>query len=92
MVAVSAYISFASYFAPIMVILGASCGMIFTMYLLKKYKVALPAIPPLFAFISLFLAILFAINDVGDYKVWLSFLLLAVATIALLMQKLRSEP
>ena len=69
MLAVSAYISFLSYFAAVMIILGAASGMIFTMYLLKRYKVALPAIPPLFAFINLFLAVLFAINNVQAYKI-----------------------
>jgi hypothetical protein len=90
MVAVSAYISFLSYFAAVMVIVGAACGMVFTMYLLKRYKVALPAIPPLFAFICLFLGILFAINDFAQYMVWIGFFLLFILTTAALLQKLRS--
>ena len=90
MLAVAAYISFLSYFAAMMVVLGAASGMIFTMYLLKKYKVALPAIPPLFAFINLFLAVLFAINDVQQYGLWLGFLTIFIVTILLLLNKLNS--
>ncbi len=89
MVAVGAYISFASYFAAVMVVIGAAFGMLFTMYLLKKYKVALPAIPPLFAFINLSLAVLFMINDFGNIKLWLSFLMMFAAMSLLLLQKLR---
>ena len=90
MLAVAAYISFLSYFAAMMIVLGAASGMIFTMYLLKKYKVALPAIPPLFAFINLFLAALFAINDVEQYGLWLEFLTIFIVTILLLLNKLNS--
>ncbi len=90
MVAVSAYVSFLSYFAAIMIIAGGACGMVFTMYLLKRYKVALPAIPPLFAFICLFLGLLFAINDIWQYQVWLGFFALFAMTVFILMQKLRS--
>ena len=89
MVAVSAYISFLSYFAAIMVIAGGACGMVFTMYLLKRYKVALPAIPPLFAFICLFLGLLFAINDIWQYQIWLGFFALFAITVLVLIQKLR---
>lgn len=90
MLAVSAYISFLSYFAAVMIILGAASGMIFTMYLLKRYKVALPAIPPLFAFINLFLAVLFAINNVQAYKIWLGFLIIFIVTLLALLNKLNS--
>lgn len=90
MLAVSAYISFLSYFAAVMIILGAASGMVFTMYLLKRYKVALPAIPPLFAFINLFLAVLFAINNLQDYKVWFGFLIIFIVTILALLNKLNS--
>jgi presenilin-like A22 family membrane protease len=88
MLAVSAYVSFLSYFAAVMVVLGAAFGMIFTMYLLKRYKVALPAIPPLFAFINLFLAVLFAINDFQAYKIWLGFFIIFTVTILALLNKL----
>jgi len=91
MVAVSVYISFLNYFAAIMVTVGSACGMIFTMYLLKKYKVALPAIPPLFAFVSLFVAIIFAMQNPGNFPVWGGFLVISIVTIAFLLQKLRSR-
>lgn len=90
MVSVSAYVTFLNYFAPVMVIAGAMCGMIFTMYLLKKYMVALPAIPPISAFVCLFLGIMFAIWNFGDFPVWGGFIALSVVTILLLLSKLNS--
>jgi presenilin-like A22 family membrane protease len=54
MTVVSLYFTFSSTFAPILVIVGAAIGLIVTMRLLKRYKRALPAIPPLFSFISMF--------------------------------------
>jgi hypothetical protein len=89
MLAVSAYISFFSYFAAVMIAVGSAAGMVFTMYLLKRYKVALPAIPPLFAFINLFLAVLFAINDIQAYRIWFGFLIVAAVTLLALLNKLR---
>ncbi len=88
MLSVSAYISFLSYFSAVMIALGSAAGMIFTMYLLKRYKVALPAIPPLFAFINLFLSLLFAINNVQNYRLWLGFLIVFVVTVLALLNKL----
>ncbi len=91
MVAVSAFVSFLSYSAAISVVVGSAFGMVFTMYLLKTYKVALPAIPPLFAFISLFLGIFFAATDFFDFTLWIGFLAISGLTIAVLMQKLKGQ-
>ncbi len=90
MLATSAYISFLSYSAAMMVIAGSAAGMIFTMYLLKRYKVALPAIPPLFAFCNLSLGIFFAINSTQSYSLWLGFFAVFIVTIAVLLNKLRN--
>ena len=43
------------YYLPIAAALGAVAGLIFTMWLLKRYSVALPAIPPLFAVMNFFI-------------------------------------
>ncbi|MDE1859022.1 MAG: hypothetical protein KGH67_00670 [Candidatus Micrarchaeota archaeon] len=88
MLTVSAYISFLSYSLPMMIILGSTFGMIFTMYLLKKYKVALPAIPPIFAFINLFLGIAFLATKPSNYSMWLDFFAVFVVTILILFSKL----
>jgi len=88
MLAVSAYISFLNYIIPVMIILGSICGLVFTMYLLKRYKVALPAIPPLFAFINLFLGIAFLLFKTQETGLWISFFLVSVATLVILMYKL----
>lgn len=91
MLSVSAYISFLSYSAAVMIATGATFGMVFTMYLLKRYKVALPAIPPLFAFCNLFLGIFFAINNVQSYRSWLGFIIIAAAIILALFNRLNSS-
>ncbi len=89
MLTVSAYISFINYAIPVMIILGSISGLVFTMYLLKRYKVALPAIPPLFAFINLFLGLAFLLVKTSQTWLWAGFLAIAAATLAVLMSKLR---
>ncbi|MEM3839492.1 MAG: presenilin family intramembrane aspartyl protease [Candidatus Micrarchaeaceae archaeon] len=59
MLVVGLYISYGNVFASILLILGAALGLLATMWLLQKYKVPLPAIPPLFAFMNLGLAAAF---------------------------------
>lgn len=43
------------YYLPVVAALGAVAGLLFTMWLLKRYSVALPAIPPLFAVMNFFI-------------------------------------
>ena len=50
MLAISAYLTYLNYFFSLTIILGASIGLVFAMYVSKRYAIALPAIPPLFAF------------------------------------------
>jgi presenilin-like A22 family membrane protease len=52
MLAVSAYLTYMQYFMSLLIVIGGAFGLVFAMYVSKKYKVALPAIPPLLAFIS----------------------------------------
>ncbi len=55
MLVVGAYISFAGFFIPVMAAVGAAFGLLLTMRLLQRYMAPLPAIPPLFASMSLFI-------------------------------------
>lgn len=57
MLAVSAFMTYFSYFNSLVIVAGASAGLVFTMMMLKSYKIALPAIPPLFSFINIALGI-----------------------------------
>ena len=88
MLTVSAYITFLNFTVPVLIIIGSILGLVFTMYLLKRYKVALPAIPPLFAFINLFLAIAFLLVKTPESRLWPEFLAVSFATIVILMIKL----
>ena len=53
MLAVSAYVTYFQYFMSLLVVVGGAFGLVFAMYVSKRYKIALPAIPPLLAFISI---------------------------------------
>jgi presenilin-like A22 family membrane protease len=88
MVAVSAYISFINYIIPVAVVIGSTCGLVFTMYLLKRYKVVLPAIPPIFAFINLSLGIVFAATGTGTLVQSIGFIIISIFTLAILMLRL----
>ncbi|MEM3781410.1 MAG: presenilin family intramembrane aspartyl protease [Candidatus Micrarchaeaceae archaeon] len=66
MLAVSAYTAYANYFMPIVVAAGSIVGLAFTMYILKSYKIALPAIPPLLSFASIAIGAAYAIK--GAYE------------------------
>ncbi len=57
MLAISSYKLAASYFLPIAIAIGAVFGMVYTMYIQKKYLIPLPAIPPLFSFMSMALGL-----------------------------------
>lgn len=47
----STFSMFLSYSVCMVVIIASAIGLLFTMYLLKRYQRALPAIPPMFSFI-----------------------------------------
>lgn len=57
--AVGSYVIYENIFLSMMIIVGSAIGLLATVFLLKRYRVGLPAIPPLFAFISLALVITF---------------------------------
>lgn len=89
MLTVSAYITFHNNLIAVIMILGGICGLVFTMNLLKTYKVALPAIPPLSAFINFSLAVAFLLVNTQVSWLWPLFLLIAIVTLAVLMRKLK---
>jgi len=62
MVAISAAGGMNSYFFGFMVIAGSAAGISFTMFILRKYQIPLPAIPPILSFVSLALAIAFLVS------------------------------
>lgn len=59
---VGSYAVYANIFLSSMIVVGSMAGLLFTVFLLRKYRVGLPAIPPLFAFISIALAITFSVS------------------------------
>ncbi|MEM3181346.1 MAG: presenilin family intramembrane aspartyl protease [Candidatus Micrarchaeaceae archaeon] len=87
MLAVSAYTAYANYFMASVIVAGATLGLVFTMYILKNYKIALPAIPPLFSFVSMVLGAAYAIK--GAYVLALALFVLGVVIIALMLYTVR---
>ncbi len=88
--ATGAYAVYANFFLSAMIIAGAGTGLFATMALLRRYKVGLPAIPPLFAFISLFLAAAFFLSGNGNYAVPAAFLVFGLVSIWALVFTLQS--
>ncbi len=64
---VGSYAVYANVFLSSMIIVGSVFGLMATILLLRKYRVGLPAIPPLFAFISIALVIVFILSRPLDY-------------------------
>lgn len=88
--ATGAYAIYANFFLSAMIIAGAGTGLLVTMALLRRYKVGLPAIPPLFAFISIFLAVAFFVSGSGGYAVPAAFLVFGLISVWVLVFTLRS--
>ena len=82
MLAVSAYASLLSYFTAAVITSGAIIGLVFTMYMLKKYKIGLPAIPPLFAFICIALGFVY----LADIEAAAGLFLIGIALILLMLR------
>ncbi len=62
MVAISAYAPGPNFVLSFFVIFGAIAGLLLTMFILRKYRRALPAIPPLFFGIVVFVLIYFLVR------------------------------
>ena len=92
MLTVGAYISFASIFISTIIAIGSFFGLLATMWLLGKYKVPLPAIPPLFAFMNLGIAIaLFAGGIITAYTALLFVIMFALIISIILMTLRRNQ-
>jgi presenilin-like A22 family membrane protease len=88
MLATGAYVGFSDFFIPIFVIVGSTVGVIATLAILKRYQVALPAIPPIFAFENLFLGIAFLIYGQRDVQLSLYFFSIFRILIAVMLYTL----
>ncbi len=89
MVTVGSYIAFMNVFVSLMTIVGSGVGLIFTLYLLKKYKIGLPAIPPLFSFISLSLFVVFLIGKPFQPLMVVLFLSASIISIVMMIITIR---
>lgn len=61
-VATGAYAAIGNLFLSTLIVVFSGLGVLTTMFILRKYKVGLPAIPPLFSFISTAFAIFFLLE------------------------------
>ncbi|MEM3415764.1 MAG: presenilin family intramembrane aspartyl protease [Candidatus Micrarchaeaceae archaeon] len=65
MMEISTAAYFGSYFLGLAAIVGSASGLLFTMWVLKRYMKPLPAIPPILAFTSFAFAIAFYLKGFG---------------------------
>ncbi|MEM0159251.1 MAG: presenilin family intramembrane aspartyl protease [Candidatus Micrarchaeaceae archaeon] len=65
MMAISTAGYFGSYFLGIATVVGSASGLLFTMWILRRYKKPLPAIPPILAFTSFAFAVAFFLKGFG---------------------------
>jgi presenilin-like A22 family membrane protease len=85
MLEISAYVTYLSYFMSIVIIIGAAFGLVFAMWVSKRYKIALPAIPPLFAFVSMALSIFLFFSSLATWQAYLSLLIASIAILMLML-------
>ncbi len=91
MVTTSSFIAFGNAFISIMTVAGSMAGLVATLYMLKRYKVGMPAIPPLFAFISIFLFISFLFVKPEMPLIMTVFLSAALISISVMAITLRRQ-
>jgi presenilin-like A22 family membrane protease len=85
MLAISAYVTYLSYFISIAIIFGASFGLVFAMTISKRYKIALPAIPPLFAFASMAIGVVVFSYSPEMWQQYVSLFIASGAILALMI-------
>ncbi len=85
MLAISAYTSFLSAFAGMVIVLGGAAGLFATMYFLRKYQRPLPAIPPIFSFISIAIGIGFFAKGIISAYLALLFIVMGIVILFLSM-------
>jgi presenilin-like A22 family membrane protease len=91
MLAVSAFGSYLSYFMCVLIIVGSAFGLMFAMYISKRYRVALPAIPPLFAFATVAIAPVASSFGTAGLELYALMLAVSVATLGLMLISARKE-
>ena len=79
LVATGAYSYTANMSLAITIIIGATAGLILTFSIIRKYKIGLPAIPPIFAMISVAMALFYI--SIGMYAPVLIFALAAALSL-----------
>lgn len=89
MLAVGSYAIYANIFLTSMIAVGSGLGLVMTILLLRKYKVGLPAIPPLFAFISFALLLAFLVSKPLNYAMIAIFAAASVLSLAAMLLTLR---
>lgn len=88
-VAAGSYAATANIFLSVLLVIFSGLGVITTMLILRKYKVGLPAIPPLFSFISIAFAIFFILEQPSELFYILLFLIASIASMVALIFTLR---
>ncbi len=92
-VAVGSYAYTASISLAMTIALGASIGLMATFWVLRRYKAGLPAIPPIFAFVSLALAVFYisaGISDTGALMIFIAGAVLSLAAMYLAVRRISS--
>lgn len=85
MLAVSAYVTYFQFFVSLVIVAGGSFGLVFAMYVSKRYRIALPAIPPLLAFISIALGACVGVFGSEGLVPYLLLLAVSIAMLALML-------
>lgn len=91
MLAVSAYSTFINYFTSFVIVLGSAFGIVATMYIFKRYRQGLPAIPPLLAFISIFLGIKFLLVPPMSILLAVGMLVVGLLSIGAILLRVREK-
>lgn len=94
MLVTGAYALYGSFLLSLSIILGSATGLIFTMFLLRKYRVGLPAIPPLFAFVSLALVVFSLVSTPVNYlniAVFSTASILSIAALVITLNRLKAS-
>ena len=85
MLVVSAYASYFSYFMCLLIIIGSAFGLVFAMYVSKRYRVALPAIPPLLTFATIALLPVVGGFGTAGFELYLLMLGVSITTLGLML-------
>jgi len=85
MLAISAYATYLSYFMSMLIVVGSAFGLIFAMTISKKYKIALPAIPPLFASANVAVGIAFLLLEPASWQNYVAMFAASAMIFALML-------